>query len=275
MTEKALILQDYLETRGEILPRKKGLTVLDYPVIARALKEESCPIKDFSVETFVTEWWQKFYDDLGINIEIATAPILTEEQIESVERYRLMLLWIPKIQEKDYPKNFVKLSLRTFAHPDQVERRPLNGEWVLVETIAKPESKNQEGYPNDTLLGLIEEMESRFDISWNDLHEGNLQRHLLSRFGKKMSFENVSLPTAEQWNWTANVMNHIRVTYSVPLPDLGATHSGEWCENAYGTEARVYVGFRLNGGLAGVGNALARGSMSSVAFRILVTLDAA
>ena len=141
---------------------------------------------------------------------------------------------------------------------------PKNMDYLL--TIAKPDY-TAGVYSNDLLMKEISK-ETRFETSYDDLTQ---ESGVLSQIATAISFatENVQLPTAEIWNFIANVFLHLRTMRQYDFPDLGATTSWEWCQSSYGSDSRLIVGGRGHGGLAAVHRHWSENRSGSIAFRVL------
>lgn len=214
-------------------------------------------------------WMQDVYRELGINCVVPAVPKLTERQTKSLKRFGFRLFFIPAITEEAYPASFMKPDWGRHLDATQIERRPLPGKWVAVETIAKPNWDDPAGYCDDRLAAALK-LKSRFGISWDDLHDGGL----LGRIARVTGFprKTTRQPTAEEWNFLANLFNWLRAKRRENLPDLGSTASWEWCENTCESDFRLVVGSRVRGGLAGVYRDWRDGRHDGVAFRALAVL---
>jgi hypothetical protein len=221
-------------------------------------------------ETDEQGWMQKVYRDLGIECVVPPIPALTRRQKKSLEKFGFRPFFIPSITEEAYPASFVKSDWGRHLDASQIERRPLPGRWVAVETVVKPNWNDPKGYPDDELARVVK-LEQRFGVSWDDLHQGGL----LERIAKATGFpkKGVRLPTAEEWNFLANLFLAILSLRGEVLPDLGATDSWEWCENAYESDNRLIMGnHRGHGGLANVNRVWRDNRNDSIAFRVLAVL---
>ncbi len=210
------------------------------------------------------------YASLGINCQVPPVPSLTKKQQKSLVKFGFRLFFIPAITESEYPASFRKPDWGRRLDASQVEHRPLKGEWVAVETIAKPNWDDPGGYPNDRLAAAVK-LEWRFGVSWYGLHDGGF----LQRIARVTGFPQKAtrLPTAEEWNFLGNLFNFLRERHSEQiLPDLGATNSWEWCENLCGSDTRLVAGHREDGGLAGVGRYWRGDPNDGIGFRVLVVL---
>ena len=214
-------------------------------------------------------WMRDVYRELGLGCVVPPVPALTPEQTKSLLCFGFRLFYVPPIGEDAYPASFVKPDWGRRLDANQIERRPLPGKWAAVETIAKPGSPERAGYLKDRLTAAVK-LYCRFNVSWDDLHSGGL----LAKIAGVTSFpeKGVRLPTVEEWNFLANLLNWLHENRGETLPDLGATDSWEWCENAYESDGRLIAGDRGHGGLAGVYRDWCRGEDHDVGFRVLAVL---
>lgn len=214
-------------------------------------------------------WTQSLYRELGMDIVVPPVPALTERQKKSLERFGFRLFFIPEIGEDKYPAGFMKPDWGRHLDASKIERRPLPGKWVAVETIAKPNWNDPKGYGEDRLAAAVK-LERRFNVSWDDLHQGGL----LERIAKATGFpkKGVRLPSAEEWNFLGNLWKAILGLRGEVLPDLGSTDSWEWCENACGSDGRLVMGDCGSGGLGGVRRGWRDGRNDYLGFRVLAVL---
>ena len=216
-------------------------------------------------------WEQVWEAILGKQVNVPPVPVLKARTKLAIEAYRLMPVFLPVITEADYPAEFVKPNWDKYLAASDIQRRPLPGRWVIVETIKKPNWDDQNGYgdgddPLTKALGLAK----RFAISWDTLHETHFPAtaKLLGLYKKA-----VRLTTAEEWNLIGNLFLWLNRHRNMNLPDLGSTNSWELCENTYGGVARLLVGYHDDGGLAIVIDGCWHGSVNdSVGFRVLAVL---
>lgn len=117
-------------------------------------------------------FWQGVYDELGIKVTVPSVPKLTAEQVKSFDKFGFMLLYLPAITEEQYPSSFVKPEWSRYFTVSSIERIPLKGAWVAVETIAKPHYDDAKGYPNDRLMATLKRT-TRFNTSHDDLTGGS------------------------------------------------------------------------------------------------------
>jgi len=193
-------------------------------------------------------FWQGVYDELGIKVTVPAVPKLTKKQMKSCGKFNFLLVYLPAITEEDYPEDFVKPAWGKYLDASKIERKPLEGRWVAIETIVKPDWDNKDGYPDDRLMAAVKHP-SRFNTSHDQLTGG-----ILADIAKVTGFpkKGTRLPTAEEWNFIGNLFNWLSEHRSMNLPDLGSTRSWEWCENAYGSGDRLSVGGSGHVGLAHV-----------------------
>lgn len=209
----------------------------------------------------------EFYEE---EFGIAVGPRLTDEQAAKLEKYGFRILFIPAITEDKYPESFSKPEWGRYLNIADIKRQPLPGRFVAIETIAKPNWDDPNGYPDDK-LGQVLGLKSRFGVSWDELYGKD---GILAKAAQVLGFpsEQVRSPYAEEYNFVGNMFNYLRNKFNEPLPDLGSTNSWEWCENVYGSNSRLIGGGRERGGLAGV-HCRWRGTHDgNVAFRVLVVL---
>lgn len=245
-------------------------------------------------------FWQGVYDELGIQVTVPAMPNLTNEQVRSLKKFSFLLIYIPPIDVRRYPKGFVGI----YGYDDNwdLRRHTLPGEWVAIETIMKPEyDSNKRGleYPDDRLMAKLGRT-TRSALSYNDLTGGILNHHFIGRFlriplryslleeiSKLMGFlsQSVLLPSMEQWSFIMNLFYWLRAHRSMPLPDIASTKSSEWCENYYDTEiygSRVIMGVKSDVSWNGVfssrpgiqywGYRRHHTRIEDVGFRVLVAL---
>lgn len=236
------------------------------------LKDPACWRKTASglavPETDEQVWMQNVYREIGIDCVVPPVPALTRRQTKSLEQFGFRLFFIPAITEEAYSALFGKPDWGDHLDISRIERRPLPGKWVAVETIDKPYWLSPEGYPNDRLAAAVK-LKRRFGVSWDDLHDGGL----LERIAKATGFprKTTRLPTAEEWTFLANLFRKLVPLRGEVLPDLGATDSWEWCGNTYGSDGsdyRLLMGDHTFGGLAKVRDC--RDDL--LAFRVLAVL---
>lgn len=182
-----------------------------------------------------------------------------------------MPIFLPNgLTEEDYPESFIKPDWGKRLTVANIQRRPLPGRWVLVETIQKPDYTDLKGYGNgnDPLAQAIG-LPFRFEIPWNTLKNSHLPAAAkLLGLSKKA----VRLPTAEEWNLIGNLFLWLNKNRNMNLPDLGSTNSWEWCENTYGGGDWLLVGSRGCGGLAGVSCRWFGRVFAGIGFRVLAVL---
>ncbi len=239
------------------------------------LWRKQVPADDSAVVTVTPNtaqpFWQGVWDELlgAGRVAVPPVPKLTKKQVKSLDRFGFMLMYLPALDEDQYPEGFAKPNWSRYLEAAKIERKPLDGMWVAVETIRKPDFDDPTGYPDDRLMAAVKK-QSRFNTSWDDLHEGGL----LQKIAKAAGFpqKGTRLPTAEEWNLVGNLMNWLREHRSLPLPDLGSTRSWEWCENTCESRNRLYVGYSERGGLAYVGAGWLDHSYDNLGFRVLAVL---
>jgi len=212
-------------------------------------------------------FWQRIYDELAIKAVVPVVPKLSEEQVKLIKQYSFLLLYLPAIDEDQFPRGFTRLNWRR-SLPGEIERLPLFSRWIAVETIAKPSYDDSKGYGVDSLMTAVG-CAKRFSTSYADL-----KNNLLGKIAKATAFpeENVQLSSAEEWNFIGNLFHWLRVHRQRNLPDLGSSDSWEWCVNKYASSHRLIAGHAYEGGLAGVGDHEPGHHCGDIAFRVLLIL---
>lgn len=281
-------MADPLQLVGEVVDRSRGKNREEFLAdLAEFLKDTSRvrqpvvivpqqvvvppqkaqPIRDLRV------WMQGVYDDpafgLPVKVDVPAAPALTKQQKRAFRKFRIRLIFIPAITEDQFPASFVKPNRGKYLTASQVERRSLPGRWVAVETIAKPNYDDPNGYPNDA-LGEAVGLETRFKVSYDDLHTGGLLARMAAE--AHLPKKETRLPTVEESNWIANLMNWLRTNQQEDLPDFGSTNSWEWTTNACESAYRCIVGRHENGGLDAVHGSWHGSRRDHIAFRVLTVL---
>ncbi|MBU2509576.1 MAG: hypothetical protein ABII13_02415 [Patescibacteria group bacterium] len=240
---------------------------LKRPKLWQDLSSESAAVSLPTPEN-AQEFWQGVYGELGIKVEVPPLRRLTPKQKKSLTKFGFMLVYISEITEAEYPASFVKPDWGSYITASSIERMPLKGAWVAVETIRKSDRDDLEGYPDDRLLTALGR-NSRFRTSHDCLTS-----ELLVKIAKTTGFpkKGTGLPTVEQWNFVANLFNWLREHRGLDLPDLGSTRSWEWCQNVCGSERRLLVGRSARGGLADVSYGWRALRSGRISFRVLVVL---
>ncbi|MEO5927768.1 MAG: hypothetical protein ABIP96_03820 [Patescibacteria group bacterium] len=213
-------------------------------------------------------FWQSVYNELGLKIAVPTVPVLTETQVKSLDRFGFMLVFIPNISEEQYPACFVKPAWSEYLNVERIKHEPLEGQWVAIETIAKPDCDDDADYAEDRLMVAVRH-DKRLHTSHNALTGG-----LLERVAKATGFpkKGTRLPTAEEWNFVGNLFNWLREHRSMSLPDLGSTNAWEWCQNTYTSVSQLIVGNAALGGLADVDDGWYGHGHDGIGFRVLAVL---
>ncbi len=222
----------------------------------------------------VQSWMQMVYGAAGFKgsrIVVPELPRITDKQKAALARFRQLMLFIPAKGEDSYPDSFVKPAWDKHLTASEIERRPLPGKWVAVETIANCDWNDPKGYGNgnDPVVSALG-LKSRFSISPDDHHS---RKGTLLRLAKLGSFpkKGTRFGTAEEWNFLGNLFNLLREKHGqAHLPDLGLTNSWEWCENTYESDNRVIVGSRVHGGLSAVRGLWHSHPYGHIGFRVLV-----
>jgi len=234
------------------------------------------PSLSFPTVDVAQAYWQLVWDELALEIGgriiVPPVPRLTDKQRKSINNCLLLFVYIPALSEDRYPACFVKPEWGKSLAISQIERVPLKGRWIAVETVRKPDYDDEIGYPSDRLATMVK-FEGRFEKSWDDLNGG-----LLEDIARSTGFPKAGtrLPSAEEWNLLANLFNWLREHRAMDLPDLGSTRSVEWCGNAYKTilnkPARIAAGHSQDGGLASITRFSSHLRELSVGFRVLFEL---
>lgn len=249
--------------------------LLDKPDAVLALEEVQDQLSETRQQSFAVEsaqpFWQSVWDELlgSGKVTVPPVPKLTAKQVKSMERFGFLLMYLPGITEDEYPAGFVKPNWSACLDVSQIERKPLTGQWIAMETIKKPDLVDPIGYPDDRLMATLKRT-TRFNTSYYDLIGGLIQKIAkVTGFPKK----GTRLPSAEEWNLVGNLFNWLYEHRSMPhLPDLGSTCSVERCGNAYCSVSQLIVGNVESGRLACVGYDWHDGRYSGIAFRVLAVL---
>lgn len=210
-------------------------------------------------------WEQCWEEILQRKINVPAVPKLKGKTKKAIEKYKLMLVFLPVITEDEYTEGFVKPAWGRYLDSSQIERRHLPGKWVLVETIAKPNWDDPQGYGEDP-LGKDLNLTTRFKISWDHL-TATIMPTAAKLYG--LPRRAVHHSTAEEWNLIGNLFNWLKANRSMDLPDLGSTNSWEWCLNAFASSDALVVGDRGHGGLADVSRDWRGYPRGPVGFRLL------
>lgn len=226
-------------------------------------------------EDFWTVAWKEILgDQVRADWKIAVPPFPNLRPETRIAMTGGLGNWMPVY----FPAGFAEFCFRGFTRTawgkhlakSDIQRRPLLGRWVIVETIPKSHWNDPKGYGNgNDPLAKAMGLAKRFLVSWNDLHQIHFPRtaKLLG-----LPEQAVMLLTAEEWNLIGNLFLWLNAHRSMDLPDLGSTNSWEWCENAYGAGCRLIVGNSGYGrGLAGV-DFDGGGRPGDVGFRVLAVL---
>jgi len=212
--------------------------------------------------------FQELYDELfpSKGIVVPAFPRTTVEQNAARKRYpKLMRFRFPDVTEKDYPASFVKPKWGQYGADSEIQRIPLEGRWVLVDTTPKPDWDGADAYTDQLTKDLG--LKTRFGVSSDDCTE----KHFPAT-QKLLHAKEVRHMTAEEWNFLANVMNFLRTSRNMEFPDLGSTNSWEWCENRCGSVRRLRVGDCVHSGLANVDSCHPSVRRDRIAFRPVIVL---
>ncbi|MCR4311813.1 MAG: hypothetical protein NUV56_00875 [Candidatus Uhrbacteria bacterium] len=235
-----------------------------------------------AMDTLPTDFWRAVWRELlGRDFDVPSPPTLSEHLASVLYKYKLLLIYIPPgLTEADYPTSFIKPDWeKVYERCTSVERIPLRGGWALVETIPKPDwigpnHKHCGGYTDDVMIAEWD-IGSRFELSW-----GIAQRLVKVGVSKLLELPEGSaqVTSVEEWNAVANLFNVLRDCRGMHLPDLGSTHSNEWCRNTAmwrTSDEGLTIGWHSSGGLANVGHHMANHPTKSTAYRFIVWLEAA
>jgi hypothetical protein len=186
---------------------------------------------------------QEVYDSVGIKCTIPPLPSLTCDQKKALRRFRFTTMYLPAINEKEYPEDFPKIWT-----PTDMERRPFTGCWVAMESIWKPnfDSSDVYGgirYENNKLissdpladsLGIVSR--GRFNWTWEEAHDV-LQPLVagLTTFPRKT----VRFPTFDEWRFALKM-----IAKATSAGDSLRTESFEWTDNECANSFRWAVGGR-------------------------------
>jgi len=216
-------------------------------------------------------YYQKFVATKELNIQISALPRIGAKISDWIDDGSLLPIFIPtSITQYDYPYGWIHSDWGRHINPSAIKRCPLLGRWVVVELIRKPDWNDPEGYGNgDDRLARELSIQSRFKTSWDRLH-ATLCQQTANLWGLKNA--TVRPLTAEEWNFFGNVLLELNRLHGAQFPNLGATVSWEWAENACGSGCRVIVGRRGHGGLASVSGHWSCRPDDSVGFRLLGVL---
>ena len=220
-------------------------------------------------------WMQTVYDGAGFKTPIVVPPLpcISKKQIAALTRFGLEMFYLPAIGEDAYPDDWVKPAWGKYLTVIQIERKPLPGKWIAVETIAKCDWNDPQGYGggSDPVASALR-LTKRFGISWDAHHarRGTLQR--LAKLGS-LPKRGTQFATAEAANFIGNLFNLLHEKHGqAHLPNLGLTNSWEWCNNSYESDGRLIVGCSGGGGLAAVDWGWRDVPFDYIGFRVLVVL---
>ncbi|MBI2475555.1 hypothetical protein HYV69_04005 [Candidatus Uhrbacteria bacterium] len=219
-------------------------------------------------------FWSKVWNQLlGKSIFVPPVPKIKGKTKIAIERYKLILVFLPVISEADYPESFVKPNWGRYITEDKIERKPLPGRWVLVETIAPPcsDSPKAYGHGEDVLMNDLKPL-SRFEF-------GNFAIENIAReFAKLLGLPSraLRLPTIEERNLIGNLFLCLNANMNMDLPDLGSGYSWEACLNKHrgDNNESFVVGLQGRGGLANV-DLISNNGLSnnySLGYRLLAVL---
>ncbi|MFA6131726.1 MAG: hypothetical protein WC702_01495 [Patescibacteria group bacterium] len=156
-------------------------------------------------------------------------------------------------------------------HPSEIERRPLLGCWILIETRPKPNWNDLVSYGPDDKVAKLLDLQRCSNTDWSTLHDGRLTE-LAEVWG--LPSDTVRLPTVEEMNWCGNLFVLANRALGTNLPNLGSIKNWEWCENNSDRGFRLVFGNSEEGGLSAVHKVWSDGGVGHLAFRILAVLPA-
>ncbi|MDP3985510.1 MAG: hypothetical protein Q8P82_01985 [bacterium] len=209
------------------------------------------------------------YTSLQIYGSVPFPPELRTEEWERLDRYQFLPIFFPKVIPNEFPARFIPPDWSSVdrARPHFPVRRSLSGTWMAIEMIQKSDFRDRQ-YALD-LLAYTAGIASRFGTSADSLHNS-----LISRCAEVIGFprDRVRLPSVEEWNWSANIMNYLRIQHSIVFPDLGSTSSSEWCANACGLDFQSTIGSGLLGGISAVRSHPSNLNHPELGFRLIIDL---
>ncbi|MBI4435103.1 hypothetical protein HY630_00365 [Candidatus Uhrbacteria bacterium] len=215
-------------------------------------------------------WTEFFAQKFGeLKITVPAMPRLSAKIRSWIEDWSLLPIFLPKTITQDvYPSNWIQSAWDRHLDPSTIKRYSLPGRWAVVELIRKPDWNDPKGYGNDRLIHELG-IKTRFKTSW-----GHLRATLCPQTTRLWGLKKAAVRplTAEEWNFFGNILLELNRLHGTLFPDLGATNSWEWTENAYGSADRVIVGNRDFGGLAAVCRSWSSGPSDFVGFRLLGVL---
>jgi len=238
-----------------------------------------CFIEEGLQPEMLQEWTKEAYKKLGLgSFGIPSLPrTFTPRQAKLLAVFGFRIFYIPSMNHWEYPERPHWLRVSSEVASFQVDfskRQRLENRWVAIETIAKPNESNLDGYPDDR-LGMALSLETRLDrsdsakgrtfISWDWLYEAGIyedkirshdrlrEKGLLSKVAQILGFPknkgNVQLPKVEEWYFFANLFRDLRLRLKDlqpyregPWPDLGTTNLFEWCKNLYEPDCALAIG---------------------------------
>lgn len=194
-------------------------------------------INSVDPQVFWRDQWKRM---LGREIDVPLLPTIKPKTRNAIDRYQLMLVYLPALKQTDYPSSFIRMADVDFG-------RLLVGEWVLVETVPQFKWSSGERYFASNLGDqmLIDHCppSSRMNVTW-----GNLRTEIVPEWTKVWGLSRgaVRIPSVEQLNLIGNVFRWMRETlpvhYTLPLPDLNRPTCLEWCANKDTYETRLVLG---------------------------------
>jgi hypothetical protein len=211
-------------------------------------------------------FWQDVWQELGFGFVIPPPTALTARQRRLVMEARLVTLYLPPLSEDVLPPSFVPVNWDRHLCSRKIERLPLTGQWVAIESISKSAHDDPHGYVGTSRLDYAHPRR-RFETAWSTIMDEIAPSIACSGgFAKKR----VRVPSAEEWNCIANLFSWLRVHRQMDLPQLGVTRSWEWCRNRFVTDNRLVIGFSECGGISSVTSVWRGGGYTTVGYRLLI-----
>jgi energy-coupling factor transporter ATP-binding protein EcfA2 len=232
------------------------------------------PEKNEAFEGVMERERTRLRDFFGTDIDVPALPdSITPEQYEKWQEMKFELHYLPPEEMRDNkkypgwkkkpgkkytPKKEWGIEFLDEAATSQNGLTPDNlklpGAWILVDTREKPAYKDgNQDFPDDgDIASALKELrekgiipnykkaDSRFNISWDELHKPETLAKLAEVLGVEPS--QVRLPRAAEWNFLGNA--HYQ--------KWGDTNTWEWFEDSYQGSWRLLGGDSDDGGLSGV-----------------------
>ena len=216
-------------------------------------------------------FWSEFYAQRFPEIK-CTLPTMRGTKPKTrgwIDDGSLLPIYLPTaFTSAIFPEGWIKPDWGRHIDASQIAHHPLPGRWVVIELVRKPNWDDQRGYGDGKdRLALELGLQTRFKISWD-----HLRATLCPQVAKFWGLKAIRPLTAEEWNFFGNVLLELNRLHGTSFQDLGATASWEWTESAYGSDSRVLVGDRDDGGLGAVRRGWSSDPGGVVGFRLLGVL---